>query len=107
MSNSTIPSEARATTKYTLSPATRPQKRSLRESGRKLVLLLATEKKPFIAAVGAIVFSSIATLVAPIVIVRAIDTDVRLKNMHGLLISSLFVLAIYITGSVASYIQVI
>jgi len=107
MSNSTIPSEARATTKYTLSPATRPQKRSLRESGGKFLPLFATEKKPFIAAVIAIVFSSIATLVAPVVIVRTIDTDIRLKNTHGLLISALIVLAIYVSGSVASYIQVI
>lgn len=113
MSSSTTPSAARATTKYTLETAQaafakgpRP-KRSLRESGRKFLPLFVTEKKPFIAAMGAIVLSSIATLVAPVIIVRTIDTDVRLKNMHGLLISSLFVLAIYITGSVASYVQVI
>jgi len=93
--------------KYTLSPATRPQKRSLRESGRKFLPLFATEKKPFIAAVFAIVFSSVATLVAPIVIVRTIDTDIRLKNTHGLIISALVVLAIYVSGSVASYVQVI
>jgi ATP-binding cassette, subfamily B, bacterial len=108
MSNSTIPSAAQATMKYTLETAKGPRpKRSLRESGRKFLPLFAAEKKPFIAAMAAIVFSSVATLVAPVIIVRTIDTDVRLKNMHGLLISSLFVLAIYITGSVASYIQVI
>jgi ATP-binding cassette, subfamily B, bacterial len=83
------------------------QKRSLRESGKKFLPLFATEKKPFYAAVGAIILSSVATLVAPVIIVRTIDTDIRLKNTHGLLISALFVLAIYITGSVASYVQVI
>jgi len=69
--------------------------------------LFASEKKPFIAAVGAIVFSSIATLVAPVLIIRTIDTDIRLGNTHGLLISALIILAIYVSGSVASYIQVI
>ncbi len=107
MSNSTIPSEAPATMKYTLSPATRPQKRSLRESGRKFLPLFAMEKKPFLAAVAAIVFSSIATLVAPVLIVRTIDTDIRLRNTHGLVISALVILAIYVSGSIASYIQVI
>jgi len=94
--------------KYTLETAKGPrQKRSLKETLRKFLPLFATEKKPFIAAVFAIVISSVATLVAPVIIVRTIDTDVRLKNTHGLLISALFVLAIYITGSVASYVQVI
>ncbi len=108
MSSSTTLSEVRATTKYTLDTGKAPgQKRSLRESGKKFLPLFATEKKPFIAAVAAITISSIATLVAPIVIVRTIDTDIRLKNTHGLLISALIVLAIYVTGSVASYVQVI
>src|SRR5665213_3354399 len=107
MSNSTIPSAARATMKYTLEKAARPQKRSLRESGRKFLPLFATEKVPFIGAVAAIVFSSLATLVAPVVIVRTIDTDIRLKNMHGLLLSALVVMAIYAMGAVASYVQVL
>ncbi|HEY3826981.1 MAG TPA: ABC transporter ATP-binding protein [Bryobacteraceae bacterium] len=107
MSSSTILSEAPATTKYTLSPSSRPQKRSLREAGKKFLPLFATEKNSFYGAVAAIVYSSLAALVAPIVIVRAIDTDIRGKNMHGLLISALIVLAIYMSGAVASYIQVI
>jgi ATP-binding cassette subfamily B protein len=95
--------------KYTLETAAKGprQKRSLRESGGKFIPLFAEEKKPFVAAVAAIVLSSIATLVAPIIIVRTIDTDIRLKNTHGLLISALIVLAIYVMGTVASYIQVI
>jgi len=93
--------------KYTLEKAARPQKRSLRESGRKFLPLFATEKVPFIGAVAAIVFSSLTTLVAPVVIVRTIDTDIRLKNMHGLLLSALVVMAIYAMGAVASYVQVL
>jgi ATP-binding cassette subfamily B protein len=94
--------------KYTLETKMGPRpKRSLRESGKKFLPLFATEKKSFIAAVVAITLSSMATLVAPILIVRAIDTDIRQKNMHGLLISAALVLAIYVTGAVASYVQVI
>ncbi len=94
--------------KYTLNTGQGPrQKKSFRESSRKFVPLFATEKRPFAAAVAAITFSSIATLVAPIYIVRTIDSDVRLKNFHGLLMSSLLILAIYVSGAVASYIQVL
>src|SRR3984885_8395967 len=108
MSNSTIPSAARATMKYKLETQNRPgQKRSLRESSKKFLPLFATEKGPFIGAVVAIVFSSLATLVAPVLIIRIINTDIRLKNAHGLLIGSLIVLAIYVAGCVASYVQVI
>jgi ATP-binding cassette, subfamily B, bacterial len=94
--------------KYTLETGMGPRpKRSLRESGKKFLPLFATENRSFIAAVVAIVLSSVATLVAPILIVRAIDTDIRQKNMHGLLISAALVLAIYVTGCIASYVQVI
>jgi ATP-binding cassette, subfamily B, bacterial len=94
--------------KYKLETGNVPrQKRSLRESTAKFIPLFATEKRPFIGAVVAIVLSSLATLVAPVYIVRIIDTDIRLKNMHGLVIGSLIVLAIYVSGAVASYVQVI
>lgn len=81
-------------------------KRSLRESAKKYGPMFATEKGHFIGALAAIVCSSLATLVAPVLIVRIIDNDIRLKNMHGLIVSSLIVLAIYMTGAIASYIQV-
>jgi ATP-binding cassette subfamily B protein len=83
------------------------QKRSFWESGKKLVPLFATEKKACVGALAAIVLSSLATLIAPVLIVRIIDTDIRLKNAHGLLIGSLIVLAIYVAGCIASYVQVI
>src|SRR5579863_8372082 len=108
MSNSTTPSAVRATMKYTLETSMGPRpRRSLRESCLIFLPLFATEKKSFIAAVVAIVLSSVATLVAPVVIVRTIDTDIRQKNLHGLLISAAIVLAIYVTGAIASYVQVI
>jgi len=94
--------------KYKLETSTGPRpKRSLRESSKKFMPLFATEKRPFIGALVALVLSSLATLVAPLLIVRIIDTDLRLKNAHGLLMGSLAVLGIYVTGCIASYVQVI
>src|SRR5580704_5085360 len=108
MSNSTIPSGARAIMKYKLDTQERTgPKRSLRESGKKFLPLFADEKGAFSAAMVAIVLSSLATLVAPVLIIRIINTDLRLKNFHGLLIWSLAVFAIYVAGAVASYVQVI
>src|SRR5580704_2833674 len=108
MSNSTIPSGARAIMKYKLDTQERTgPKRSLRESGKKFLPLFASEKGAFSAAMVAIVLSSLATLVAPVLIIRIINTDLRLKNFQGLLISSLAVFAIYVAGAVASYVQVI
>ena len=82
-------------------------KRSLRESSEKFLPLFAGEKVPFIGAIVAIILSSLATLFAPVLIVRIIDTDIRLKNAHGLMVWSLVVLAIYVAGCIASYVQVI
>jgi ATP-binding cassette, subfamily B, bacterial len=94
--------------KYKLETAAGPRpKRSLRESSKKFLPLFATEKGPFIGALVAIVLSSLTTLIAPVLIVRIINTDIRLKNTHGLVIGSLLVLAIYVTGAIASYVQVI
>jgi ATP-binding cassette subfamily B protein len=94
--------------KYKLETKDGPgQKRSVWESSKKLIPLFATEKLPFIAAMVAIVLSSLATLFAPVLIIRIINTDIRLKNTQGLLIGSLVVLLIYAAGAVASYVQVI
>ena len=95
--------------KYKLETQNRPgaKPRSLWESGKKLTPLFVSEKRPFIVAVVAIVLSSLATLVAPALIIRIINTDIRLKNMQALVIGSLVVLAIYVAGAVSSYIQVL
>jgi ATP-binding cassette subfamily B protein len=94
--------------KYKLETENRSrQKRSIGETGKKFLPLFATEKGPFIGALVAIVLNCLSTLVAPVLIVRIIDTDIRLKNTQGLLIWSLLVLSIYIIGAIASYAQVL
>ena len=43
---------------------------------------------------------------APVIIGRAIDTYVRLKDSRGLLLSSVWLLAVYLIGVAASYTQI-
>src|SRR5437868_13907382 len=51
--------------------------------------------------------SSGATLVAPVIIGRAIDTYIRLKDTRGLLLSALVLLAVYLIGIAGSYTQIL
>lgn len=102
-------SAVRATTKYTLEKAAlgAGPKKSLRETLKTFTPLLAREKGNVVAAAVAIVISSLATLFAPVLIIRAIDTYIRPKHQAGLLGAAFVILGIYVAGSVASYTQVL
>jgi ATP-binding cassette, subfamily B, bacterial len=112
MSSSTTLNAAPATTKYTLNttqagaPQGKGQKRSFRETGKKFIPFFATEKPAFIGACIAVTLSSMASLIAPVYIVRTIDNNIRNKDTRGLLLHALLVFVIYATGAVASYVQV-
>src|SRR4051794_37795513 len=100
MSSFMTPSAARATMNYTLEKAAGPRpKKSMRAAGKRFVPLLATEKGNVIKATVAITISSMATLVAPVLIIRAIDTYIRPRQGEGLLRAALLVLAIYVAGA--------
>jgi ATP-binding cassette subfamily B protein len=75
--------------------------------GAKFLPLFATEKGGFAVAVIAIIWGSLATLFAPVLIIRAIDTDVKGRHMQDLLMHALVVFLIYVTGGIASYVQVL
>ena len=81
-------------------------KKSLRDTGKRFVPLLAAEKSNVILAFAGIVISSITALVAPVMIIRAIDKYIRPRQGNGLIAAALLVFAVYLAGSVASYIQV-
>ena len=81
-------------------------KSSVRAGIKRFLPLVAEERPYIIVAVIAMLTSSTATLVAPVIIGRAIDTYVRLKDMQGLLRSSLALLAVYLVGIAASYTQI-
>ena len=94
--------------KYKLE-STKPfgSKGSLRAGLKRFVPLVAGERSNILVAAIAMLISSGATLVAPVIIGRAIDTNVRLKDTRGLLLSSVVLLAVYLIGIAASYTQIL
>jgi ATP-binding cassette subfamily B protein len=93
--------------KYKLETTKAPgAKRSLRAAIQRFVPLIIPERGYLAVAVAAMLVSSGATLVGPVIIGRAVDTFVRLKDSRGLLLSSVLLLAVYVIGVVASYTQI-
>jgi ATP-binding cassette subfamily B protein len=82
-------------------------KRSLRAGIKRFAPLIRPERGYIAIAMVAMLVSSCATLVGPIIIGRAVDTYVRLKNFHGLLLASILLLGVYLMGILASYTQII
>ncbi len=81
-------------------------KRTLRAGIKRFAPLIVPERSRLLMALAAMLVSSGATLVGPIIIGRAVDTYVRLKDNHGLVMSAMLLLAIYVFGVVASYTQI-
>jgi ATP-binding cassette subfamily B protein len=94
-------------TKYKLETTKTPGgKRSLRAGIKRFAPLIVPERGRLAVAVAAMLVSSGATLTGPVIIGRAIDTYVRLKDSRGLLVSSVLLLALYVIGVAASYTQI-
>jgi ATP-binding cassette subfamily B protein len=93
--------------KYKLETISAPGgKRSLRAGVKRFTPLIVPERGHLALAVAAMLVSAGATLVGPIIIGRAIDTYVRQKDGHGLLLSSVLLLAVYLIGVAGSYTQI-
>jgi ABC-type multidrug transport system, ATPase and permease components len=93
--------------KYKLETTQAPgARRSLRAAIKRFVPLIVPERGNLAVALAAMLVSSAATLVGPVIIGRAVDTFVRLKNSRGLLLSSVLLLGVYIIGVIASYTQI-
>lgn len=82
-------------------------KRTLRAAAKRFAPLVVPERGHLAIAVVAMLVSSGATLVGPIIMSHAIDTYVRLKDGHGLLIAALLLLAVYLAGVAGSYTQIL
>src|SRR5579872_5291227 len=82
-------------------------KRSLRAGIKRFAPLIVPERGHLAVAVAAMLVSSGATLVGPVIIGRAVDTYVRLKDTHGLLLSALLLLGVYLVGIAGSYTQIL
>ena len=66
---------------------------------------MADEKRTVAIAVGAMLTSSLCGLLGPVIIGRAVDNDVRRGDFGGVLRWAAILLAIYLVGLVASYLQ--
>jgi len=66
---------------------------------------LRGEEHNLAITLAAIVVSSAATLLAPMIIGHTVDSYIQRKNFQGVLVFSAILLCVYVVGMVASYIQ--
>ncbi|NRH21175.1 ABC transporter ATP-binding protein [Candidatus Gracilibacteria bacterium] len=91
---------------YKLSTSTDDSpKKSMRISLRRIIPFLSEEKGKLILTFCMVILSTISNLVSPMIIGNTIDTSIQSSDYHGVFMSSLWLLLIYIIGSLASYIQ--
>jgi len=83
------------------------QKGVLATAWRRLVPLMAEEKRPVIISIIAILVSAAVSLTSPIIIAHIVDTYIAAKNFHGVLMFSGLLSIIFIAGLVSNYIQII
>ncbi len=93
-------------TNYQLSgPDTQKPKESILQSLKRFTPFLAGEGKVIAFTTVAVITSSLATLVAPIIISHTIDTAISSKDYQGILLYSALLFVIFVIGSLASYLQ--
>ena len=100
-------SEVPATTNpYRLSsPQGEPRGATLWSALVRLAPLMANERQRVLVAFVATVVASSTALVAPIIIGRAVDVYMRNRDLAGVLRSAALLLAAYLAGLIATYIQ--
>ncbi|MDD5639349.1 MAG: ABC transporter ATP-binding protein [Candidatus Pacebacteria bacterium] len=76
-----------------------------RTAFKRLVPLLAKEKKSLTIAFAAVLISSGATLYAPILISNIIDKYIQSKDIYGLIVFSVILLLLYVGNLFSQYIQ--
>lgn len=90
---------------YTLNTAVGTKMNSLRDIAKKFLPFVANEKKGIIITFIAIMANSVLNLLAPIVVGHVIDTYFVTKQFDGVVRFSILLLLIYLTASLAAYIQ--
>jgi len=78
---------------------------TLRKAGQSLAPLLYDERGNLVVALIAMLANAAGTLAAPFVIARAVDSYIANKDMHGVLISALILIAIYAVVFVSGFLQ--
>jgi ATP-binding cassette, subfamily B, bacterial len=101
------PSEAPATTNYYAlnKPAGQQRKATLASAFDRLVPLMADEKRSVALAFGTMLTSSLAGLLGPVIIGYTVDTYVQHGDFNGVLKWAAILLAVYLAGLVATYVQ--
>jgi len=72
---------------------------------KKLLFILADEKKSLVIALSTILVHSTLSLIGPLLIGHTIDTYVVTKQYHGVLVFSGILLSMYLISLVTSYLQ--
>lgn len=84
------------------------------EAGKKMTLrtaygalkpFIASERGNLFAAFFAIALTSAANLIGPLVIAHTIDTYIAHKNFHGVFVNAGILLAVFVGGVIAQYLQ--
>jgi ATP-binding cassette subfamily B protein len=101
------PNEAPATTNYYAlnKPAAQQRKASLGSALARLAPLMADEKRSVAVAVVTMLSSSLAGLLGPVIIGHTVDTYVSQGDFSGVLKWAGILLAVYLVGLVATYVQ--
>ena len=100
------PSEAPAiTSPYRLSADQSPASASVLSALRRLVPVMADQRHRVFTAFAATIVSSITGLLGPLIIARTVDRYIRHRDFHGVLESAAVLLAAYMTGLIATYVQ--
>jgi ATP-binding cassette, subfamily B, bacterial len=107
MSRFTIHSAAQAIMSYNLNISEPvPVKRvKAFASLRKLLIILADEKRSLILALSTILVNSLLTLISPLLIGYTIDHYVETKQYHGVLVFSGILFIIYLLALATNYLQ--
>ena len=91
---------------YKLNSANAQEKReSLGQALRRLLPLMADEKRNIIIAFGAILITSAATLASPYIIGQTVDRYIAHGDFGGVIVNSTILIAIYLVALVTSYVQ--
>src|SRR5260370_38919615 len=106
-SRSTNRSGAQISMKYTLETSKAFGKKSTLGAGvQRFMPLMKPETGLVAVALVAMLISTGAALLGPVIIGRGIDTYVRLRDTSGLLLASLVLLGVYLVGVASSYTQI-
>lgn len=79
--------------------------KKMKSSLKKLLPLLKGEKSKLWITLITVIINSLSSLASPIIIWITIDTYIKSKDYHGILVNSAWLLAIYIIWSLALFIQ--